>query len=223
MNQRQAQRIAPGCDEQGARQPKAPPGINPLRLVHLYMCVCMHTCRVCLCSDRILLPLTLPTIPSYINNQHHAYMSPRTRPTSLNYTNTPDVLCCPADAGGAASNRGAACPAAGGAPAEPSVPAEEEVQRLPGAGPQPAGGGAGGPAGGHGPIRQQQPLAGSHWRQVCVCVCRRTKTLRAGVAPGASCLYDTQGELSYQPRSSAGMVCIGLLSHALLCEYTCIY
>lgn len=77
---------------------------------------------------------------------------------------------CPSDAGGAASNGGTACLAAGGAPSEPSVPVEEKVQRLPGAGPQPAGGGAGGPAGGHRPVRQQQPLAGSQRRSVHVCL-----------------------------------------------------
>lgn len=117
------------------------------------------------------------------------------------------MLCCPPDARGAASNRGTARLAAGRTPSEPSVPAEEEVQWLPGTGPQPAGGRAGGPAGGHGPIRQQQPLAGSQWRQVCVCVgvVFVHKILGAEVTLGAVCLSDTQGELRYHIRSSAGM------------------
>lgn len=74
------------------------------------------------------------------------------------------MLGCLPGAGGAASDGGTACLAAVRVPAESSVPAEEEVQRLPGTGPQPAGGRAGGPAGGHRPFRQQQPLAGGHWR-----------------------------------------------------------
>lgn len=166
----------------GTWQPEAPPGINSLRLIYLYVCVgvhiWIHTCicmTVCLCLDMwvALLPRGAyyrSRITSYTGNQQHAHMCPHTRPTWNNHTNTP--LCCAVlpDAGGAASNWRTARPAAGWTPTEPPVPAEEEVQWLPGAGPQSAGGRAGGPAGGHGPIRQQQPLAGSHWRQVCVCM-----------------------------------------------------
>lgn len=79
------------------------------------------------------------------------------------------MLCCPSGAGGAASDRGTACLAAGRIPSEPTVPVEEEVQWLPGAGPEPAGGRAGSSDWGHRSDGQQQPLAGTHWRQVCVC------------------------------------------------------
>lgn len=80
---------------------------------------------------------------------------------------------------GAASDGGAAGLTAGRASGRPFVPAEEEVQRLPGGGPEPAGRGAGGSAGGHRPTGQQQPLARSHWRSVqgelvfCVSLRRR--------------------------------------------------
>lgn len=79
----------------------------------------------------------------------------------MHYTS---VLLCPPGARGGASDRGTACSAAGRIPSEPSLPAKKEMQWLPGAGPQPAGGGAGGSAGGYRPTGKQQPLAGTHRR-----------------------------------------------------------
>ena len=115
-------------------QPKTPPGINPLRLIYLYVCRCTHThshlyVRVWKC-EWIYLKLLLP-------EANYLFSFPRTLITNNmpTWAHTPDslqiitpfVLCRPPDAGGTASNRGAARLAAGRIPSEPSVPAEEEV------------------------------------------------------------------------------------------------